>query len=561
MGSFGREGDRLIGGRYRLGSRLGRGGMGTVWRATDQLLGRQVAVKELHLDDGFSEADARTKRERTLREARTVAQCRHPSIIVVHDVVEQDERPWIIMELVDGRSLADQLAADGPLPPREAARIALALLGAIRVAHEHGVLHRDIKPANVLVEAGTGRAVLTDFGVAHVSGSTTITETGSFVGSPEYTAPERMAGIRTGPESDLWSLGVLLCTMLSGTSPFHRDSLGGVLHAVVSDEICPPEAADPLLPLVRGLLERDPERRMGAAEAERLLTEYLRTGRMPGAPSASTPTQRVLHPIASISSSASLRAPQASTASATSAGGQSLPPSIRARTVMVAALLAVSVGAAGVAAVAMVVNGNGPGGLGGPMAKDGGSVRPTSRAHSPSPSRPVSPAVTVTSTMTASGSPSSSRALAPPGYRMVSDPAGFRLAVPTGFRRSFEPPRVFYYSPGKVFRLGIHIQDPVPGGPLGAMRKADAEAPDRYAGYRGGMVTPTSHDGAPAALWEFTWNGFTADGGPHHTIDLSWEEAGKLYDLCVSAPVGERAAARRLFDTTLKTFTRIRPSS
>ncbi|MER0246671.1 serine/threonine-protein kinase, partial [Streptomyces sp. HSW2009] len=265
---------RLIAGRYRLVGQLGRGGMGTVWRAQDELLGRQVAVKELHLVEGLSALDAQVQRERTLREARTVAQLKHPHVIVLHDVVEQDERPWIVMELVDGRSLADQLAERGPVDRREAARIALALLDALATAHGRGVLHRDIKPANVLIEAPTGRVVLTDFGIAQVTGATTITETGTFVGSPEYTAPERMSGHRTGPESDLWSLGVLLCTLVSGESPFRRDSLGGVLHAVVFDEIRAPAEAGPLAPVILGLLTRDPARRLTTAGARTLLGAY-----------------------------------------------------------------------------------------------------------------------------------------------------------------------------------------------------------------------------------------------------------------------------------------------
>ncbi|WP_277990086.1 serine/threonine-protein kinase, partial [Streptomyces beijiangensis] len=200
---------RLIAGRYRVGARIGRGGMGTVWQATDELLGREVAVKELHLDAGESAASA-------LREARAVAQIKHPHVIVVHDVVvDTDDNPCIVMELVVGGSLADRLSGQGPVDAGEAARIGLALLGALSAAHARGVLHRDIKPANVLLEEG-GRVVLTDFGIAQLAGSTTISSTGAFVGSPEYTSPERMQGGHTGPESDLWSLGALLCAALSG---------------------------------------------------------------------------------------------------------------------------------------------------------------------------------------------------------------------------------------------------------------------------------------------------------------------------------------------------------
>ncbi|MCS0637113.1 protein kinase [Streptomyces sp. LP05-1] len=259
--------------------------MGTVWRAYDELLGRPVAVKELHVDAG-------TNTHPTLREARAVARVHHPHVVCVHDVVEEDGVPYIVMELVEGGSLAALVAAHGPVDTRRAAAVGLALLGALRAAHAIGVLHRDLKPANVLLEAATGRVVLTDFGVAQLAGATTITEAGTFVGSPEYTAPERMRGAQAGPETDLWSLGVLLCALLTGESPFHRDSLGGVLHAVVEGEFRPPPEAGPLLPVVRGLLERDPARRMGAVEAERLLAAYLATGIAPADPSPARPKGR-----------------------------------------------------------------------------------------------------------------------------------------------------------------------------------------------------------------------------------------------------------------------------
>ncbi|NBE56572.1 serine/threonine-protein kinase, partial [Streptomyces boluensis] len=261
----------LVAGRYRIASRLGRGGMGTVWHARDELLGRSVAVKEIHVEGELALVDAELQRERTLREARSVAQVRHPNIMVLHDIVEHDAQPWIVMELIDGRSLADLIVLEGPLAPAAAARIGLSLLDALRAAHAAGVQHRDLKPANVLIESRTGRVVLSDFGIAQVAGQATLTETGSFVGSPEYTAPERMSNRHTGPESDLWSLGVLLCAAVDGETPFHRDSVAGVLHAVVIDEIQVPAAAGPLIPTVRGLLERDVSRRLDLDAAERLL--------------------------------------------------------------------------------------------------------------------------------------------------------------------------------------------------------------------------------------------------------------------------------------------------
>ncbi|MBB5119555.1 serine/threonine protein kinase [Streptomyces eurocidicus] len=516
MGTFAAH-DGLIAGRYRLRTRIARGGMGTVWRATDELLAREVAVKELHVDGGpLAGAATRAQLDRTLREARAAALISHPNVVVLHDVVVQDGRPWIVMELVEGRTLSDVLVADGPVGLPEAARIGVALLGAVRAAHARGVLHRDIKPANVLLETGTGRVVLTDFGVAHVSGATTLTESGAFVGSPEFTAPERIAGAETGAASDLWSVGVLLCVALSGESPFRRDSLGGILQAVVHDEIRPPVGAGPLLPVVRGLLERDPRRRMGADEAQRLLRAYL-------AP--------VCEPAGGQRGSPPPYAPYG--------------PASRARVALTAAVAVVALAGVG-AGLAALLSG-----------RDAvGPLAPTGAASGPLPrSRP-----TVSPPLSGAQPPVSAPVRAPAGYHAVQDPAGFALAVPDGFTRSFEPPRVFYYSPGKEFSLGVLIQDPQPGGPAGTLRTAAARAPSRYPGYRGATVTETRHRGLPAASWEFTWDG--PDGNRTlRTYDICWDEAGKSYDVWVSGPAARAAQVRRHMTTALDTFVRVRPVS
>jgi eukaryotic-like serine/threonine-protein kinase len=534
---------RVIAGRYRLEERLGRGGMGVVWRATDQLLGRRVAVKELPLDEALSAEEARRRRDRTLREARAVAQLRHPHIIVVHDVVEHDERPYIVMELIEGGSLADRIAAHGPLDADEAARIGIALSGALRAAHAAGVLHRDIKPANVLLEEpaegdrrGQGRVVLTDFGIARVSGATTLTETGSFVGSPEYTAPERMSGARTGPASDLWSLGALLCTVLSGESPFRRDSLGGILHAVVSAEIRPPAQAGPILPVVRGLLERDPERRLDAARAEWMLRVFRDTGRTPDLPSEYVPSEYVPSEYVPSGHPSPGYTP-------TRADLPGRPPAGRStRGVLVSALLVAAMAGAGVSAAALL------------MDRDDGSpgVVPTS-------STPGSPVPTTTSSREGIPAPSVSLPSAPSGYRLADDPAGFALAVPEGFVREPQGERVFYTSRGRTFRLGVRVTGAEPGGPLGAMRRSAAEGATGNPGYRDGRVTATRHRGHPAALWEFTWDGFTAAEGPRHTYDLCWEADGRLYDVWVSAPVGKVREAREYFDVAVGTFVDTHP--
>ncbi|MEU1016660.1 protein kinase [Streptomyces sp. NPDC005898] len=509
---------RVIAGRYRLEARLGRGGMGVVWRATDLLLGRGVAVKELERDETLSDTEASQARERTLREARAVAQLRHPHIVVVHDVVVEDEQPYIVMELIEGGSLAGHLARHGPIDADTVARMGIDLLGALSTAHEAGILHRDLKPANVLLEAATGRAVLTDFGIAQVTGATTLTEVGSFVGSPEYTAPERIAGEHTGPESDLWSLGALLVTALAGESPFRRDSIGGVLHAVVYEEIRPPESAAPLLPAVLGLLERDPRRRLDGVAAQRLLQAYVDTGRMP------------------------LWRPEHGRAS----HGAVEARERHGRVMLVAAALAAAVAGAGVSAAALLWGRDADGGT------PGNSASPSTTVGGPTPTVTVSRGTRTP----APSAPRPSTPQPPEGYRLARDPGGFTIAVPTGFARQVDGPRISYVSPGATYRIGITEDDPRPGGPLAAQRRAAAEGARRNPGYRNGGVTETTRNGRPAALWEFTWDGPDMPRGERHTYDLCWEEGGRRYDVQVSGPAEEAEQTRKYFDTAVDTFVR-----
>ncbi|NUO46216.1 MAG: serine/threonine protein kinase, partial [Streptomyces sp.] len=232
---------RLIGGRYRLVERIGSGGMGTVWRALDELVDREVAVKQPRLPgDPEDEAHQRAS-HRLYREARAAARVDHPAAVSIHDVVVEDGLPWIVMELIRGESLHEVLQR-GPVTPAESARIGRAVLGALRAAHSVGIVHRDVKPANVLL--GThGRVVLTDFGIAHVQGEESLTVSGEFVGSLDFVAPERMSGKGAGPSSDLWSLGVLLYAAVEGEPPFRRTTVESTLAAVLSHEPPEPERA------------------------------------------------------------------------------------------------------------------------------------------------------------------------------------------------------------------------------------------------------------------------------------------------------------------------------
>ncbi|MFJ4331517.1 protein kinase [Streptomyces sp. NPDC088935] len=261
---------RLIAGRYRLVARLGHGGMGTVWRAEDETVGREVAVKEPRVPDHLPERERANAFERMRREARAAARLDHPAVVGVHDVAVVDGQPWIVMELVRGRSLGDALQ-EGTLSAREAARIGLEVLGALEAAHAAGVLHRDVKPGNVLL-GRHDRVVLTDFGIAQIEGETSLTDTGGFVGSPEYIAPERVLGQRPGPASDLWSLGVVLYAATEGVSPFRRSNTPATLQSVLNATPAPPAAAQgPLAEAITGLLDKDPARRPDAARVRALL--------------------------------------------------------------------------------------------------------------------------------------------------------------------------------------------------------------------------------------------------------------------------------------------------
>ncbi|AZM63134.1 serine/threonine protein kinase [Streptomyces sp. WAC 01420] len=275
--------ERVIADRYRLLSPLGEGGMGTVWRARDELLHREVAVKEVRAPAGLPASDVERLYARLEREAWAAARISDRTVVTVYDVAVEDGRPWIVMELVRGLSLADVLEAEGPLAPRRAARIGAEVLTALRAAHGAGVLHRDVKPANVLV-ANDGRVVLTDFGIAMVEGSSALTMTGEVVGSPEFLAPERALGRTPGPESDLWSLGVLLYAAVEGVSPFRQDTPLSTLRAIVDEELPPPRRAGPLAPVIAGLLRKDPAERLPAERAH----EELRVIGAGGTPRADT---------------------------------------------------------------------------------------------------------------------------------------------------------------------------------------------------------------------------------------------------------------------------------
>ncbi|HEU5024217.1 MAG TPA: serine/threonine-protein kinase [Spirillospora sp.] len=292
------SGQTVIDGRFELRGRLGSGGMGTVWRAFDLALHREVALKEVRLAGTDAAQDdpavAEMMRERVMREARALARLHHPNVVTIHHIVDSPDmpHPWLVMELVPGRSLQDRLA-DGPLPPAEAASVGRGILAALRAAHAAGICHRDVKPANVLLRTD-GTAVLTDFGIAVLEEASRVTATGGLVGSPEYIAPERLHGREGDPASDLWSLGLLLYVAVEGRNPLRRPTAAATLAAVMAARIPPPQHAGPLARTLQALLVPDPAARPAASELDDLLAQAADARQSPAPP---LPPPPPVHPM------------------------------------------------------------------------------------------------------------------------------------------------------------------------------------------------------------------------------------------------------------------------
>ncbi|MGW1165856.1 serine/threonine-protein kinase [Streptomyces sp. NPDC002550] len=356
---------RLLAGRYRVTARLGHGGMGVVWRAVDEVLGREVAVKELRTYTDTAGPELSELRLRMQREARAAARVRHPGVVAVHDVTEVDGRPLIVMELIDGPSLDDVLREHGTPDPYEAARIGAAVTDALAAAHRAGVLHRDVKPGNILLER-SGRVVLTDFGIATMDdpgdgSATRLTRSGELVGSLDYLAPERAQGAAPGPPADVWAVGATLYAAVEGAAPFRRTSTYSTLTAIVSEPLPEPHRAGPLAPVLRCLMDKRPDARPDAEEAGEALRRVAQA-RTPDVPTATLrptpprtpePTQRTAPPVPpgfgppqpGPAGQASAHAPGAPTGPMSTATGS---PRRRSRALLAAGAVAVVLGAAGV---------------------------------------------------------------------------------------------------------------------------------------------------------------------------------------------------------------------
>jgi len=549
---------RLVDGRYALEEMLGHGGMGTVWRARDELLLRSVAVKEVLPPEGLSDEERSAVRERTLREARATARLSHPGIVRVYDVVEDDDRPWIVMELLDARSLAEVIRADGPLSPAQTAAVGLQVLDALVAAHRGGVLHRDVKPGNVLLESPgppEGRVVLTDFGIATSPDETAMTTTGLLVGSPAYMAPERARGNSLGPQSDLWSLGATLYTAVEGRPPFDKGAALATLAAVVEEPPQPCVAAGPLRPVLEGLLEKDPARRLNAAEARRQLTE-LAAGASPGpvpdalderttvlalptgpsrtqtlpaypgpgpadAPAQPRPGSPGAVPGAAYRPPPAGRPPQRGPAGPPPRGpvGYARPPRRRRRggRVLVGLLALLLLVGGGVYAGAQLLDGLGSGSGG--SASDDASDRASTEV--------------------------------PDGFRTYTDERGFSVAVPDGWQRVVEGEVVDFRSPDGSQLLRFDRRPAAEAGAAATWKGAEPTVEERLEDYKRVRIEPVEYRGYDAADWEFT---FTGDGGPRRVIDRGFVVGDIGYAIYLSVPEERFEEDRHIFETATETF-------
>jgi len=274
------HGPRMVAGRYAILNELGRGGMGIVWLAEDTMIGRHVAIKELHLPEGVPHSERTTFEQRVLREARTAGRLNDPAVVTVYDVVQESGATYIVMELIQAPTLSDVIKERGPLPAEQVAKLADQLLSALDAAHQAGIIHRDVKPSNIML-AANGRAKLTDFGIAQSLDDPRLTSSGILIGSPSYMAPERIRGEEAGAPSDLWALGAVLFYAIEGYSPYERATTAATMHSILSEVPYLTRGQGALASVVTGLMINTPQARLNSGQARGLLA-HVQTGQMTG---------------------------------------------------------------------------------------------------------------------------------------------------------------------------------------------------------------------------------------------------------------------------------------
>jgi hypothetical protein len=520
--------------------------MGAVWHAHDELLDRDVAVKELIWPPGFTEQERETACRRATREAQTAAQLTHQNIIRIYDIVEEDDNPWIIMELLPFSSLHDIVADDGPLTPAQAARVGLGVLAGLHAAHAAGIVHRDVKPANILV-GPDDRVVLTDFGIARAADSSTLTNAGDIVGSPSYIAPEHARGLRSGAAGDLWGLGASLYAAVEGRPPFHRDHALATLTAVVADDPDPAPHAGPLWPAISALLRKDPDARPGEAEVERMLSGV-----------ASGETTRVIAepapPVPPVPPGPKAPAAQPAPPVPRASRVHRRPARSRRRLAATAALVVL---AAAACAAGLLLATSSPPGRHAAGAQSAGSRPATSPGGSGStaPARgtaasggtaragtPQSPAASSSRPAAGAGSTGSTGYGAmPAGFYRFTNSTGFSIGVPDGWRIQHVGHYVYVQDPsnGGIFLLIDQSDQPKPN----ALADWQQQAANRAASYPGYHLIRLQSVNYPqaqqAADWEFTYDrsGVTVHilnrnilANAHHAYALYWSVPETLWN-------------------------------
>ncbi|MGH3152821.1 MAG: serine/threonine-protein kinase [Streptosporangiaceae bacterium] len=476
--------------------------MGAVWRARDELLNRDVAVKEIIWPADMDSQQRETARRRAVREAQMAARLHHPNVVGVYDIIEEDGRPAIVMELLPFRSLRDIVRDQGPLPPAEVAGIGLGVLLGLRAAHEAGVVHRDVKPANILFGPGD-RVVLTDFGIAKAVDSPTLTTSGLLIGSPSYTAPERARGQEAGAAADMWGLGASLYAAVEGRPPFDRPGALASLTAVVTDEPDPVRNAGPLEPVISGLLRKDPLTRLGAAEVEQMLRCVLEGNAAP--PAAVVPGQLTV-PVEPAMPAVPLSAPVAATKSTVTAPPARPASRRRVRGPWAALIAVLGIAVVAVAAALAVSRAGGGQSAQQPPPK----TRPGSAASAPatasarsSPSAPASPSALVSP----SAAPSGGASAVPSGYYRFANSTGFSIAVPNGWQIQHVGHYVYVRDPANagIFLL-IDQSDQPKSDPLADWEQQAAARQGTYPDYHLIRLAAVPYPQAEkAADWEFTY--------------------------------------------------------
>jgi eukaryotic-like serine/threonine-protein kinase len=471
----------MIAERYRLLRPLAEGGMGRVWLAEDEVLHRQVAVKEVVPQEGLTPADLKEIRPRTIREARAAARLSHPHVVKVFDIVVTETAPWIVMEYLPSRSLGELVADDGPVPPRRAAQIGLAVLAALTAAHRVGVTHRDVKPGNVLL-AEDGRIVLTDFGLATIVGDPAVTRSGVILGSPSYMAPERVTDTGAGPAADLWSLGATLYFAVEGRSPYERGTTLATLAALATEDPPPAPHAGPLGPVIEGLLRRDPSARTDVATLEQSLRAIAAPAVPRQRPAATRTKPAAAAPVAAPASPAPVKA--------IPAGERPRPYSRLVALLALVILLVIALWSLS----PILTRDKTP-------ARSSGGPAPTSAAAPPEPTTASPQPTAGPGELGDSGEPA-----LPAGWHTYTDKTGFSVAVPSSWTVSREGSIVYFREPGGGRVLGIDQTDQPKANPV-----ADWRGQEAYRVARGDF--PSYHRVRLAAVdyfrkaadWEFTY--------------------------------------------------------